>query len=503
MPDPTLSSSEFAAKIKAKYPEYSNVDDNELALRVVAKHPEYRGQVSFAPNAGLASPGKNAVQPQYAPEQASVAQKLGAMAREGTLGFASGVGLPETQNASDFSLLPGLKHMVTHPIDSAQLVGGAIYDASANQLKQAKADIQAGGVGGYTSAAIDAAGAIPLVGPGAVAAGKEIGSGNSETAAHGAGSALGQLAMLGLATKPGVALADAAVSKLAPLTDAIDSGLANSAARLNNSALRPGVKAFRYDKNPGRGVTESGIVAATKGGLADKIEQSTANISSQTDQLLASPQNAAKTVDLSQAINKPIQDAIAQAAKTGSTSTIKQLQELQQGLTQNYDVATGQFTGPKNLQLDPLAATEVKRDVGGISNWRADADPVVNTVKKQIYGNVRSAIEAQVPEVGPLNKRWADLIEANKALANTEALAQKHNIFSFMDAATAALAGGASHSPEAAIAAVLARRALGSTVAKTGGAQILNAPRGVSVRSALANRTAVIASQAVGEKERQ
>ncbi len=42
-----LSVQEFAAKIKAKYPAYQNVDDSALAQAMVKKHPEYASQVNL------------------------------------------------------------------------------------------------------------------------------------------------------------------------------------------------------------------------------------------------------------------------------------------------------------------------------------------------------------------------------------------------------------------------------------------------------------------------
>lgn len=55
-----LSVQDFAAKIKAKYPEYRDVNDAELAQKVVAKYPEYKSKVDFgksgsgAPNVAAA-----------------------------------------------------------------------------------------------------------------------------------------------------------------------------------------------------------------------------------------------------------------------------------------------------------------------------------------------------------------------------------------------------------------------------------------------------------------
>lgn len=57
-----LSVQDFAAKIKAKYPEYQNVDDNTLAQKIVAKYPEYQNQVDLS--GGASQPQGQPVQDQ-------------------------------------------------------------------------------------------------------------------------------------------------------------------------------------------------------------------------------------------------------------------------------------------------------------------------------------------------------------------------------------------------------------------------------------------------------
>lgn len=47
-PKPKLKVSEFAAKIKAKYPEYKDIDDKELTDKIVAKYPDYKEQIDFS-----------------------------------------------------------------------------------------------------------------------------------------------------------------------------------------------------------------------------------------------------------------------------------------------------------------------------------------------------------------------------------------------------------------------------------------------------------------------
>jgi hypothetical protein len=64
MPDTQepISVKEFSSKIKAKYPEYKDVDDNVLAKKIVEKYPEYKDKVSFGESAKqIAEPTKQTV----------------------------------------------------------------------------------------------------------------------------------------------------------------------------------------------------------------------------------------------------------------------------------------------------------------------------------------------------------------------------------------------------------------------------------------------------------
>ncbi len=43
-----LSTAEFAEKIKARYPQYQNVDDATLVDKITTKYPQYKSQVSIS-----------------------------------------------------------------------------------------------------------------------------------------------------------------------------------------------------------------------------------------------------------------------------------------------------------------------------------------------------------------------------------------------------------------------------------------------------------------------
>jgi uncharacterized protein YcfJ len=52
---PTMSPTQFAAKIKAAYPAYSSIPDEELTQKVIDKHPVYK-QVVYQPSQGGVTP---------------------------------------------------------------------------------------------------------------------------------------------------------------------------------------------------------------------------------------------------------------------------------------------------------------------------------------------------------------------------------------------------------------------------------------------------------------
>ena len=57
-PPKKLSVGEFASKIKSKYPEYKDVDDNELTSKMLSKFPVYKDQVDFIEKKNDGQPSK-------------------------------------------------------------------------------------------------------------------------------------------------------------------------------------------------------------------------------------------------------------------------------------------------------------------------------------------------------------------------------------------------------------------------------------------------------------
>src|SRR6185312_899910 len=110
-----LNIDDFAAKIKAKYPEYANVDNAVLAHRIVQKYPEYGSQVDLNARSAPASP----------PPAPTPQQQPGFFTRLG-----QSLGLPTSKDESQ---------AMTDPIQAIKTaaMGGPIVPMAANYLKTA------------------------------------------------------------------------------------------------------------------------------------------------------------------------------------------------------------------------------------------------------------------------------------------------------------------------------------------------------------------------------
>ena len=111
MPSPQ----EFAASIKAKYPQYAEIPDDELVTRVLDKHPVYRDRVS---------------QPQAAPAEATPPQAMGL----GEMASSAVGNLP----GSAWQFAKDVTAPIHSPIETAKGLGGLAAGAYERMGRGAK-----------------------------------------------------------------------------------------------------------------------------------------------------------------------------------------------------------------------------------------------------------------------------------------------------------------------------------------------------------------------------
>jgi hypothetical protein len=253
-------------------------------------------------------------------------------------------------------------------------------------------------------------------------------------------------------------------------------------SRLVNSIIRPNDKAFDFGRNPGLGVVQEGIVANSRAGLLAKIGLKKQDIGKQIGDTLISGENAAKSLDVQDAILNPIRIAKKQAVEAGDKALYSRLDDIEQGLTKEFDERFN-VVGNKKMQLTPEEVQKLKIRVGKDTRWTGQTfDNDVNKVRVSIYRNLDGVLDDNVAGIADLNARYANMLTAEKNLERTDKRMQRlvmaglrttgvgtgYALYSGLsgDSGAEAVAKG--------IAAGAVTKFAGSTPAKTYTAQILN-----------------------------
>jgi hypothetical protein len=233
---------------------------------------------------------------------------------------------------------------------------------------------------------------------------------------------------------PGV---DVGIKKIAA---SIPQSLKNSSARIINSLVKPLLKDFSYGKNPGLAVAQEGIVANNLDELSQKISQRRQEVGQKIDVMLSNPRNASKVIDLSN-LTDPVDSAIKQAQKNPRTNAalIKRLTDMKMDILGITEDAQGNIISQRDFtKLSPVEARQIKTDIGDITKWTGNLsdDKLANMPLKKVYGLIKDKINKVVPEVAPLNERYADLTSAEVATKYRDKINQRQNLISLTDLET-------------------------------------------------------------------
>jgi hypothetical protein len=161
-----LSTAEFAARIKAEYPDYASVPDEELTRRVLAKYPEYRQQVTFVAEQARANMERRKRGEDLPPGYENLDRR----------GFWSGVGdalIPSSEGLQQLGRTIAAPFAPTPDnLMAAGKTAKGIGQAQWNQAVHAAKDIYHGNMVEGTGHA--AAAVVPIIGPAAAEAGEDI-----------------------------------------------------------------------------------------------------------------------------------------------------------------------------------------------------------------------------------------------------------------------------------------------------------------------------------------
>lgn len=245
-----MSPAEFAAKVKAKYPDYANIPDDELVAKVTAKYPEYKAQITLAEQPAKAPSmldramqAKNLMFPLSNPEVIkAIAPAAGAIGG-GIAGIPGGppgiIGGSALGGAGGEAIRQLMQHSTEDPDAPTSSLGaaGAIGKEAVIDGALSGAGLGAGLKGGSLLAKV-ARGVASPAGTGAITAGYDIAQGGDPrwALAKGAAVAGGLRGMPSLAAKIAGA-GEGVATKALSLEEKIRQGLMRPSAVAQEAPL--------------------------------------------------------------------------------------------------------------------------------------------------------------------------------------------------------------------------------------------------------------------------
>lgn len=420
-----MNPEEFAQKIKAKYPQYKDLDDQELVNRMLVKYPAYKDVVN------MEQPERRGVL-DFAGDAISGVVQSGLSTARGAGQLAQGFGqralaaIDPTKTLDEVRDSTGLDVLKDDTEAGKKAVETLTPENTTEKVFQAGADIAQFAVPG---GAATRAGANLTKAP---TVGKMIAEGVTT---------LG----VGSAQEGGVSkeVGDATIiSTLFPVAGkAFKAGKTvigpSAGSKVINSLIKPVSRDFSYGKNPGRAVASEGIVVKSLGELSEKLQETIQKRSDELNSLVSSYEgrfNVEPAIDV-------LNNALQKAVKQNNETLVKRIEKTRQAITENLvgrlddgGNVTIVSTGPR--VLNDMSASDViklKRDIGEITSFTGNPsdDKLVNSALKAVYGRIKGQLDEAIPGVKNKSEHLADLISARVATENRDAIVQRQNLMGF------------------------------------------------------------------------
>jgi hypothetical protein len=384
---------EFSAKIKAKYPQYNSIPDDQLVSKIVAKYPQYKSQIKsdplvtgegMKPKAEVPIPkGLQQDDKLLGPHTAEAATNI--LQPKGTINIWGGGKMQDAAlQAATMKEYPKLTSPKTMGEAYGAALGGAVVGPGAGLLMK-MLNVGSGAALGHMGGSM-------------MESGKPDVKGSLET---GAGFAAGE-GIFGAASKVGGKV----LERAEPL------------ARINK-LLGVGPKEIRVGKvpesldefsaNPARGITKAGITEKQLGKMKplerlQAVTQARDAAGAKLDQVLRSPENAGKTIDVS----KIMKDTFSQIPD-------KRLAKL--ATTRITQILAKQGIMKPLSQLTPMEARTFQRSLDDFANFAPEGTvKSFSDIATSLRRGISKATRQAIPETAELDQDYGDLAGAEKAV---------------------------------------------------------------------------------------
>jgi hypothetical protein len=226
---------------------------------------------------------------------------------------------------------------------------------------------------------------------------------------------------------------------------AIQQGAKATAGRIHDYLVKLPVGAFKFGKNPIKVAADEGIIANN---MAEYEQKAAQLLKERSAQLEGAIQGSNKTVDISEMVDKHLNQASGSLGNSlkDRTSAIAELNTVKERLVAQYG----------DLKAVPVQdAIKLKRQLGDDFPFvRENADDPATKAAHKIYHDINVAVEQAHPEIAQLNERVSGLIDIKNAARNRGAVENRNHPFGLVArlGGMAGIVGGSfAHNPEAVI----------------------------------------------------
>jgi hypothetical protein len=168
---------------------------------------------------------------------------------------------------------------------------------------------------------------------------------------------------------------------------------------------------YRTALQQGKSATEA---AEAAGGLLAVVHRKIIDYTLKLENILS---KSTATISVGETIDKPLEHAVLEIISSGAMSDLQKDAAMQQ-------LGNLQEWVKQGLQgnITPLQANGILQAIGERLNWGGTADfsEDLKAVYRALFGSLRSALRAAVPEAQSLRDRLANLYAAKSDLESTE-----------------------------------------------------------------------------------
>jgi hypothetical protein len=194
--------------------------------------------------------------------------------------------------------------------------------------------------------------------------------------------------------------------------------LANKTApALYNRFLAAGNKAYEFGKNPALGVSNAGIVANTREGLANAIDSKATDVGQELTDVVQAANPA--PIGIVKDVVDPARALIPKAQQFGGPSEAGGIKgatdRLVAGAAKPATLTPAQMAANESVALTPTEALQMKRDIGANTPWTESAvEKGLPKAAAAMYRSLDNMLDTAVPAAKDLNDQYANLITAQK-----------------------------------------------------------------------------------------